>query len=188
MTHTSRTLLSYTRHRCFISYHQADEEEVQRFVDTFDHTNDVFISRGIGASMPGDIIDSWDPDYIKSRIRQLYLNTSTVTIVMIGKCTWARRFVDWEIAASLRNTVNSSRNGLMAIRLPSVAHYNPNLPPRLHDNLTENQGERYARYYDVPSSAADLAGYIDDAYRARTMRAQSATNTRLLFDHNRKCP
>jgi hypothetical protein len=36
------------------------------------------------------------------RIRQLYLLDSTVTIVLIGKCTWARKFVDWETQASLR--------------------------------------------------------------------------------------
>jgi len=92
-----------------------DETEVEDFIQTFDHNHDVLISRGIGAGMAGDvIIGSNDADYIKQRIRTLYLRDSTVTIVIVGQCTSARRFVDWEVAASLRNTSTTARNGLLA--------------------------------------------------------------------------
>ena len=176
----------YTRHRCFISYHHDDEAEVQAFIQKFDHNHDVFISRGIGASMPGDVINSKDRDYIMRRVRELYLNDSTVTICMIGKCTWARKYVDWEVAASLRNTANSRRNGLMAITLPSVADYADRaLPPRLQDNVNGSAG--YARWWKFPTSAQDLASKIEEAFIARTDKADLATNSRLLYDHNRTC-
>ena len=32
-----------------------------------------------------------------------YLSNTTVTIVLIGECTKARKYVDWEIASTLRN-------------------------------------------------------------------------------------
>lgn len=102
------TLASSTRRKCFISHHHADEGEVQEFIQGFDHDQDVLIARGIGASMSGDIINSVNADYIKSQIRSKYLRDTTVTIVMVGRETWGRRFVDWEIAASLRNTATSS--------------------------------------------------------------------------------
>ena len=86
-------LKSYTRHNTFISYHHADESEVADFINRFDHEHDVLISRGIGASMAGDVINSTDADYIKRRIRELYLRDSTVTLVMVGAETWGRRFV-----------------------------------------------------------------------------------------------
>ena len=179
-------LKAYTRRRCFISYHHADETEVQAFIQEFDHDGDVFISRGIGASMPGDVIDSEDRDYIMRRVREEYLNTSTVTICMVGKCTWARRYVDWEIAASLRNTANSRRNGLMAITLPSVAGYTDRkLPPRLQDNVDDKDG--YARWWKYPTSTEVLANHIEEAFVARTEKADLATNSRLLFSYNRTC-
>ncbi|WP_372493341.1 TIR domain-containing protein [Janibacter melonis] len=36
------------------------------------------------------------------RIRTKYLGDSSVTIVLVGSCTWARRYVDWEVYSSLR--------------------------------------------------------------------------------------
>src|SRR4051794_8917026 len=90
------------RRKCFISYHHADEAEVNDFIKVYDGMHDAFIARGIGEAMPGDVIDSTDTDYVMRRVRELYVGDSTVTLVMLGRCTWARRYVDWEIQASLR--------------------------------------------------------------------------------------
>ncbi|MGJ9371686.1 TIR domain-containing protein [Nesterenkonia sp. CF4.4] len=172
-------LKSYTRHKTFISYHHSDEEEVSSFINTFDHDHDILISRGIGASMSGDIIDSTNPDYIKQRIRQLYLRDSSVTLVMVGAATWGRRFVDWEIAASLRNTSTSSRNGLVAVTLPSVSGLPGRKPPeRVKDNLDGDAG--YARWMQYPSSAAILAAMIDNAYNRRSTHGDVVDNSRPL--------
>ena len=65
------TLANSTRRKCFISYHHADEEEVEQFIRTFDHNQDILIARGIGASMPGDIINSTNSAYIMSQIRAI---------------------------------------------------------------------------------------------------------------------
>lgn len=176
-----------TRHKCFISYHHNDEQEVKEFIDTFDHSRDIFISRGIGAGMDGDIIQSTNDDYIKQRIRNRYLRDSTVTIVLIGRCTWSRRFVDWEIAASLRNTATSKRNGLLAISLPSVAGALVNLPERLMDNLLQSSGQSYAQWWEYPSSANNLAGYIEQAYSARTSLSHLVDNSRQLSRNNTYC-
>lgn len=177
-------LSNHTRHRCFISYHHDDENEVRDFIDTFDHGHNVFISRGIGAAMPGDVLGSSSFDYIAQRIRALYLNDSTVTIVMIGRCTWARQFVDWEVAASLRNTTNSRRNGLMAITLPSATSYGK-LPTRVSDNVNGDAG--YARWWQYPSSTDALADIIEIAHAARTGFADSINNSRPLSLVNKQC-
>jgi len=86
--------LNTMAHKCFLSYNSADKTAVDDFCKTFSGS---FIRRGL--KMEDDIIDSNDTDYVMRRIRQLYLQDSTVTIVLIGKCTWARRFVDWEVQA-----------------------------------------------------------------------------------------
>ena len=176
-------LKSYTRHKTFISYHHADEDEVSDFINHFDHDHDVLLSRGIGASMAGDVIDSTDADYIKRRIRELYLRDSTVTLVMVGAETWGRRFVDWEIAASLRNTATTSRNGLVAITLPSMFDVAGRKPPaRVSDNVDGEDG--YAKWMKYPASTASLASIIDDAYGRRSTHADKVDNSRALRSRN----
>lgn len=168
------TLATKTRHKCFISYHRDDEQEVKQFIDTFAHDHDVFIADGIGAGMPGDIINSNDADYIKQQIRQRHLRTTTITIVMIGRETWRRKFVDWEIAASLRNTTTTATSGLLAISLPSVQYYSDlQIPARLRDNIDGDHG--YARWWQYPSNSDILANLIDIAYSDRTKKAIFAT-------------
>lgn len=177
---------SHTRRKCFISYHHDDENEVRQFIQNFDHDQDVLIARGIGASMAGDIINSDNDDYIKARIREKYLRDTTVTVVLVGKCTWARKFVDWEVAASLRNTSTASRSGLLAITLPSAAdYYHKQLPARVADNMDGEDG--YARWWKYPTSASSLADCIETAHDARSTRAHLVDNTRELRSHNTSC-
>src|SRR5438874_6156605 len=80
-----------TRHKCFVSYHVDDITEVEAFLDDF---GTEFIPRSVGVTVEDDFVDSTDEDYIKRRIRELYLTDSTVAIVLLGGCTWARKFVD----------------------------------------------------------------------------------------------
>jgi hypothetical protein len=176
-------LSEYTRRKCFISYHHEDEDDVQKFIQTFDHDKNVLISRGIGAGMTGDIINSNSSEYIMRRVREDHLRDSTVTIVMVGRNTWGRKFVDWEIAASLRNTASYNRNGLMVISLPSVTGLVAcPLPDRISDNLTGDNG--YARWWTYPTTTSALATCIDLAYQYRTTRGHLVDNTRALRSQN----
>ncbi|MER7556791.1 TIR domain-containing protein [Nocardioides sp. NPDC126508] len=179
-------LIDHTRRKCFISYHHADEAEVQTFIEDFDHDEDILIARGIGASMSGDIINSKSNDYIMSKIREKYLRDTTVTIVLLGRCTSARKYVDWEVAASLRNTAAYKRNGLLAITLPSAAKLvGRKLPPRVKDNVSDKDG--YARWWKYPKSSSGLANMIETAYEYRTSRAHLVTNSRALKSYNSAC-
>ncbi len=86
-------------------------------------------------------------------IREEYLTDSSVTIVLLGRCTWSRRFVDWEVYSTLRNDKLNRRSGLMAINLPSIANsYSGRLLPRVADNVNgKNSDEGYARWWVYPS-------------------------------------
>lgn len=177
---------SRIRRKVFISYHHNDQEAVNRFIDTFDRLHDVFIYRALGLS--NDIINSNDTDYVMRRIREDYLRDSTVTIVLTGKCTWARRYVDWELQASLRSGQTVTPNGLLGIVLPSAGD-NPTPPERLNLNLKgPNHTLGYARWQWYPQSVDQLTSWIEDAYQARTARAHLIVNQRDRFLHNRQCP
>ena len=175
-----------TRHKRFISYHQDDEDEVATFIDG--HSN-VFIAKVLGVSDDDDFIDSSDTDYVMRRIRELYLTDSTVTIVLLGRCTWARKYVDWEMASTLRNDHNNKRSGLLGILLPSAGSAS-SFPPRLSDNLPKKDGsDGYARWIGYPTSESYLRRYIEDAFMARSnpSRYKLIDNLRALFKNNLHC-
>lgn len=155
-----------TRHKCFLAHHAADAEEVLAFVERFE---DVINPRSIGVTDDDDFIDSDDDDYVMSRIRQDYLGSTTVTIVLLGKCTWARKYIDWEIYSSLRLSKHSTRNGLMGIRLDSGK--GAARPPRLEANLPVEDQDGYARSWTYPASDAFLRSRVQDAFDARIARA-----------------
>jgi hypothetical protein len=173
------------RRKCFISYHHADQVLVNQFVRGFDHANDCFIARGLGQEMPGEVIQSTDTDYVMRRIRERYLHDSTVTIVLMGRCTWARRYVDWEILSSLRSGNYALPNGLLGIKLPSFTTF----PPRFEANLSNDwpRLDCYARHMDYPSSIAELQDAIEEAFQRRTTHASLIINSRERMFNNRQC-
>jgi len=173
------------RHKCFISYHGADIVGVTDFVESF---NDVFIPRVVGVSDSDhfkDPVSSKDEEYIKQQIGSKYLSDSTVTILYVGKCTWARKYVDWELSSSLRNDTVNKRNGLLALT-PSDRSTNT-LPSRFADNWADDDS-RYARYYYYPQSAESLRAWIEDAFKARDTRSSLINNKRALRRINSACP
>lgn len=168
------------RHKCFISYHHADHQAVRAFIDTFDEGHDVFISRDI--TMPDDIINSGNAEYVMDRIRSLYIKDSTVTIVLVGRCTHSRQFVDWEVQASLRQPQNGLPNGLIAILLDPKAEKG-----KLPDRTRRNVASEYATFQKYPPGPDTLAGWIDTAYEARTTIAHRIVNPRERQRGNLPC-
>ncbi|MBW3633953.1 MAG: TIR domain-containing protein [Chloroflexi bacterium] len=172
------------RHKCFISYHGADIDGVTQLVDDF---NDVFIPRVVGVSDSDylkDPVNSQDEEYIKAQIGARYLSDSTVTILYVGKCTWARKYVDWELSSTLRDDSVNKRNGLLAIT--SSDRSTNTLPERFTDNWASD-GSLYARYQYYPTSESSLRGWIEDAFQARTSRWHLINNSRALRKTDSTC-
>ena len=138
--------------KVFISYYHADDQEYKnRLVQALS-------SKAIDKSVsPGDIHDENLPlDEIRRRIRDDHIADATVTIVLIGPCTWQRKHVDWEISASLIDRPNNKRCGLLGLLLPThpafwtePAARNPRLiPQRLACNIDGN--DPFAVVYKWP--------------------------------------
>jgi hypothetical protein len=186
-TPETKTASGAVRHKCFISYHSADAVEVLDFVETYEG---VLIPRAVGVSEDAPWIDSEDDGYIFDTIRDEYLADSTVTIALIGRCTWARKFIDWEVYSTLRQDRVNRLNGLLALRLPSVAGGGGSLPIRVRDNVIRGANKvdlGYGRYYVYPSSERELRGWIDDAFEARSSRRHLIRNERSRKRYNDMC-
>ena len=174
-----------TRRKVFISYFHGDQDAVNKFVADY---GDVFIPKTVGVKDGDFDFDSNDPQYIMRKIREQKLQDSTVTIVLIGSCTHSRRYVDWEIKASLQQG-QSLPNGLIDVNLPYMGSTG-NLPPRLANNIERDGNNKdigYGRYYKYPSSKEELKRWIEDAHNARTSRADTIHNSNEMMKYNVKC-
>ncbi len=155
------------RHKVFVSYHHANDQwDRERFETLFSSYFGVMISKSVQI---GEINSLLPTDTIRKKIRDEYLRDSTVTVVLIGKGTWKRKHVDWEIGSSLRHTKLNSRSGLLGIFLPDHPDYgrdkyNPYIiPPRLHYNAKCG----YAALYDWSDDPSKIYSWIGSAFDNR---------------------
>ena len=80
------------RHNVFISYyHEQDQQYKDRFVRMMG-TNIIDRSVNVGAIDDNNL----PTDATLQRIREDYIAPVSV-VVLIGPCTWQRKYVDWEI-------------------------------------------------------------------------------------------
>ena len=176
----------------FVSFHQADELEANIWCRRFgDYFNEI---RTLGLDELGDEfaerINSGDSDYVMRCIREKKIAGTSCTVVLIGKCTWARRYVDWEIAATLRNFSDSARGGLIAVQLPAAEEHGwVTLPPRLALNITNSDGAEagYARFYPPAPSNDTIARWVDEAVLRRDDLEPATGSTSDLMVNNRSC-
>lgn len=176
----------------FLSFHQADEIEANIWCRRFgDYFNEI---RTLGLDERGDEyaehIKSGDSDYVMRRIRDDKIAGTSCTVVLIGKCSWARRYIDWEIAATLRNFTDSARGGLIGVQLPSANDHGwATLPARLALNIANEGGTEtgYARFYAPAPSNDTIARWVDQAAARRDDMEPAIGSTSNLMVNSRTC-
>ena len=171
------------RHKVFISHHDADRVYKKRFIQMM---GDLIVD----TSVDEDDIDDTNlaRETIRREIRDDYIRQASVTIVLLGPCTWQRMHVDWEIGSSIRKTKRNPRCGLLGILLPNHSNHGRKrnlhlIPPRLADNYTED--DPYALIYDWPRpwAPAKIAQWIHRAFVRRDVTPPD--NSRAPFAGNR---
>ena len=171
------------KHKVFVSYHHEDQHYKDQFTRMME--GDI-VDRSVG---DGDIDDrNAKTDTIRQRIRDEFIREATVTVVLVGRCTWQRKHVDWEIGSSLRDTPRNSRCGLLGIILPnhpdtSRWSNNPRLmPPRLADNCAGLYA--FAQVQRWSNDSQRVRQWIHTAYLRRN-QTPHPNNNRPQFANNR---
>ena len=178
--------MATTRHKVFVSFHEEDRNYRKLFAR---HMGSDIVDKSVA---DGDIDPGLKVDTTRGKIRDEFIADATVTVVLVGRCTWQRKHVDWEIGSSLRATRNNPRCGLIGIWLPThpdfgKLNYRKSLiPPRLADNV-EGTGA-FARMYHWPHpwNTATVRHWIHAAFRRRN--TVNPDNTRDQFRRNRSGP
>ena len=173
------------KHKVFISFHNADQKRKDRFVEIM---ADYIVDKSVDT---GDIVDSdLRTETIRQKIRDNFIADATVTVVLIGPCTWQRKHVDWEIGSSLRKTQENSRCGLLGILLPNHPNYgdrsyNPRLiPPRLADNCKGDDPYAFVREWPKKRVKVRIRQWIHEASLSRK-RQPDPDNSYPHFGDNR---
>ena len=141
------------RHRTFVSYHHRNDQAYKDLL-VEEMAADI-IDRSVE---DGDIGDALRTDAIWQKIRDEHIADATVVVVLIGRHTWSRKFVDWEIGSALNRSKNNPRCGVLGIVLPDHPDYGRGgwapklLPQRLAANISG--GDPYVRLYDWPSNGS----------------------------------
>lgn len=148
--------LLLTKRKIFVSYHHALD---QRWHDAFstimtevyDSVTDNSLERAL---------DSDDPEYVMRRIREKHITGTSCTVVLCGFETPWRKYVDWEIKATL-----DKNHGLVGVALPSAARGPTGdiiVPGRLYDNI-ETGYAAWVTWADVLKGAAHMKMIIEGA-------------------------
>jgi hypothetical protein len=117
------------KRKIFVSYHHGgDRGYYDAFINLFSSTYDVIDDNSVERA-----IDSSNTDYVIRNIRENYITGSSCTIVLCGAQTPDRKFVDWEIKATL-----DKGHGLIGVNLPTNPMSSSSkyaVPHRLYDNI-----------------------------------------------------
>ena len=169
------------RHKVFISYfHDDDQEWKDRFIRMM---GDRIVDMSVNI---GDIADNSPPteDTLR-RIREQHLSQATVIVVLIGPRTWQRKYVDWEINATLRDTDHNPRCGLLGILLPNHPDYGQTdcnrrlIPQRLAQNLEQKDPFAFIQHWPGqrnPKRADDVQNWIHQAFNRRKKQPDPDTS------------
>jgi hypothetical protein len=160
------------KHRIFVSYHHGgDQAYYEAFSKAFHGTYDVIYDNSLERR-----VDSGDVAYVRRQIRENYIAGSSCTIVLVGEETWRRKYVDWEIQATL-----DKEHGLIGVRLPTAIQSADNkviVPGRLYDNI-ESGFAHWLSWHEITASAMQLQRYVAEA-KSRNTRLIVNTRERLL--------
>ena len=173
-----------TRHKVFLSFHDELDFEYRRIFQQ-NLAGDI-VDRSVN---DGDIDPALKVDTVRGYIRDRFIADATVTVVLVGQCTWQRKHVDWEIGSSLRHTSKNPRCGLLGILLPTHPDFRNQtfrknlIPPRLADNAGFDGS--FAKIYDWPQpwDSGTIRVRIREAFERR--HRATPNNARRQFSRNR---
>lgn len=161
-----------TKPRIFVSYHHANDQGF------YNQLSAVLSQRYVLASdnSLNRRIDSDDVDYVMRKIREEYLTGTSCTVVLCGIQTPWRKFVDWEIDATLQK--QHALVGLWLPTLPQCDNGGTIKPARLQDNIDSGYAV-WGTYNDVMQNPHALVELVHEA-RGRSKRLIDNSRARRL--------
>jgi hypothetical protein len=139
-----------TKSCVFVSYHhENDQWDYDKFTELFSTNYDIVTDTSVDRK-----IKSYDSEYQMRRIREDYITGSSITIVLCGKESYKRKFIDWEICATLNK--NHALLGIILPDNPITQNGKHLVSARLYDNIESG----YAHWIQWTDSPTELVTAI----------------------------
>jgi Fe-S cluster biosynthesis and repair protein YggX len=106
------------KHKVFISYYHADDQWYKNQLLLMNERNEIFQDYSVHEQEIDDT-DMTD-ETIREKIRDEYIKDATVLILLCGKNTSKRKFIDWELRAAMFDTEKNPKLGILVINLPGT--------------------------------------------------------------------
>lgn len=162
---------------CFVSYHH---EMDQKYISKLRR---VISQMKVADYSLKDDIGHLTDETIYKKVREK-MRSCSVTVVLIGERTGHRKWIDWEIWASLRGYNHPTDpyksfkpNGLLGIFLPTESH---SIPDRFQDNIDSG----YAVNMKWKNLERDFESKVNLAYWKRTNNDYKIDNSRERQESN----
>ena len=162
-----------TQRSIFVSYHHAMD---QAYYDALDR----MIAGTFGLVRNNSVdteFDTEDPDYVIRAIRERYIDGTSCTVLLCGPLTRWRKYVDWEIKASL-----DGQRGLLGVNLPNNPP-NPQGQSYVPDRFYDNYVSGYAVWVQW-NALVNAAVFKSNIEAAIARPASLISNTRSLRGRN----
>ena len=196
------------KHRVFISYYHADDQDYKDQLIQFGEKHNIFTDMSV------DTYDIDDTGKTSERIREIirddYIKDSSVLIILVGQNTKKRKHVDWEIYSSMHDSPINKKMGILVINLPTInqsigvaEHEEKQLlkhtewtsfsessqydsaylhtPERLVDNFKIGVKVAVIDWDDIKSNSLGI--FIDNAYNNRTINDYNLS--RPMMEYNK---
>jgi hypothetical protein len=168
--------LTTPRRSVFVSYHHSCD---QRYYDLLSSVGSAQFQLIRDNSLRLRI-DSTNHDYIIQRIRDNHITGSSCTIVLCGAETYQRKYVDWEIKATL-----DKGHGIVAVYLPTAQRTSTGItvPDRLVPNI-QNGYAAWLSWEEFTQSAQSFKTGIEQAVQLSKSHQSQIVNAKEIKKQN----
>lgn len=108
--------MEINKHKVFISYYHHDDECYKDEIIRWNEREGLFEDFSVN---DGDIDDTvLGAEQIRRMIRDQYIKDATVLILLCGRNTKKRKYIDWELHAAMYDSEKNPKMGIVVINLP----------------------------------------------------------------------
>lgn len=168
---------THAKRKIFISYHHDNDQAYYNqlsahFHDQYEIIHDNSLDRQIGSD---------DCDYVMRSIRERFITGTSCTLVLCGAETPYRKFVDWEIKATL-----DKEHGLVGVILPTARVVNQKIivPDRLHHNIASGFAQ-IVNWQDLYHSTQGMHHIVNTAVNHGILNKNLIQNSMSMMTYNK---
>lgn len=156
------------KHRVFISYNSPEDDYYKEYLLLMNRKSGVFASYFLNEDAVGT--DDMTTAQIRKVLREKYIKTATVQIVLCGRNTKKKRKVDEEIYAAMYDTKDYPKLGILVI------------------NLQGSRNSTYAATKEDKALITPMSSRPYSSNRDECMKAYPELPSRILDNHIKGVP